>query len=155
MIQSSDSEIETGETRATSVKRFTRFIVIQRSTWAQLLATSSCQPVTPAPSPGWCATGRLHQSWRSCNQNGRIMKNGGCQSGVPHCAGCCWAPAHDTNSTLSKAFELRPRNAVLNYGFKCMFFGSASFSLIDSVLLTEEFNLGRQVNDFTSRSPQQ
>lgn len=152
IIRSSDSEIETGETRATSVKRFTRFIVIQQSTWAQLLATSSCQPVTTAPSPVWCATGRLHQSWRSCNQNGRIMKNGGCQSGVPHCAGCCWALVHDTNSTLSKAFELRPQNAILNYGLKCTFFCSASFSLIDCVLLTEEFNLGRQVNDFTSCS---
>lgn len=133
MIQSSGSEIENGETRATSVKRFTCFIVIQQCTSAQLLATSSCQPVTPPPSPVRCATGRLHQSWRSCNQNGRIMKNGGCQSGVPHCAGCCWALAHNTNSTLSIAFKLRTQNVILNYGLKCMFFCSASFSLMNSV----------------------
>lgn len=133
MIQSSNSEIENGETRATSVKGFTRFIVIQQSTSAQLLATSSRQPVTPPPGPVRCATGRLHQSWRSCNQNGRIMKNGGCQSGVPHCAGCCWARAHDRNSTLSKALQLRTLNAALHCGLKCMFFCSASFSLMNSV----------------------
>lgn len=133
MTQSSNSEIETRETRATSVKRFTRFIVIQQSTPAQLLSTSSCQPVTPAPSPVWRATSRLHQSWRSCNQNGRIMKNGGCQSGVPHYAGCCWVLANDTHSTLSKAFELRTPNVILNYELKCMFFCSASFSLMNSV----------------------
>lgn len=143
------------ESRATYVKRLGPFIVIRHSTSAQLHATSSRQPATPPPSPVWCATGGLHQSWRSCNQNGKIMKNGSCQSGVPRRAGCRWALARDRSSTLSEAFDLRTRDAILNCGLKWVFFCSASFSLMNSVLLAEEFNLGSQENDFTLSSPQQ
>lgn len=50
------------------------------------------------------STGGLHPSRRCCNQNGRIMKNGGCQKKVARCAGCCWVSERETTSTLSKAF---------------------------------------------------